>query len=318
MKIPTLALGLCAFAAAAQAHVTLEQSEAAAGSTTKITLRIPHGCEGQATHTVRVTVPDGFYGVKPMPKAGWQLDTNVGTYTTPYTNHGTEMTEGVTEVVWSGGNLSDAWYDEFTLRGSVGADVAPGTVLFFPTVQECDNAKAEWTDTSDDDEAAKASPRLTVTAASGHDHDHGAMDLFKLGDLTIEHPFSRATLPNAPVAGGFMSVTNTGTTDDRLISATSDAAGRVEVHEMAMQGDVMKMRQLKDGLPIPAGQTVMLKPGGYHIMFMDLKAPLVEGKTVTVTLTFEKAGSIEVPLEIGAPNQGAMKHGDHDMPATNP
>lgn len=317
MKSFILACGLCAVAAAAHAHVTLEQTEAAAGSTAKITLRVPHGCEGQATHTVRVTVPEGFYGVKPMPKAGWQLDTTVGTYAAPYTSHGHTMSEGVTEVVWSRGNLEDAWYDEFIMRGSVGPDVAPGTVLFFPTVQDCDSAKAEWMDTSDDDEAAKAAPRLTVTAATGHD-DHAAMVMFKLGDLTIEHPFSRATLPNAPVAGGFMTVTNTGTTDDRLIGASSDVAGRMEVHEMAMQGDVMKMRQLVDGLPIPAGQTVMLKPGGFHIMFMDLKKPLVEGGAVNVTLTFEKAGSIEIPLEIGAPNQGAMKHGGHAMPAMNP
>lgn len=126
-----------------------------------------------------------------------------------------------------------------------------------------------------------------------------------LGPLVISHGFSRATLPNAPVGGGFFTVQNTGKTDDRLIGAASDVAGHMEVHEMSMDGNVMKMRQLKDGLPIPAGKTVELKPGGYHVMFMDLKKPLKEGDTVNVTLTFEKAGKVEVPLVVGAPNAGA-------------
>ncbi len=126
-----------------------------------------------------------------------------------------------------------------------------------------------------------------------------------LGPLVISHGFARATLPHAPVGGGFFTVQNTGSIDDRLIGAAAAVAGRTEVHEMSMDGSVMKMRALKDGLPIPAGQTVELKPGGYHVMFMDLKAPLKEGDTVNVTLTFEKAGMVVVPLVVGAPNAGA-------------
>lgn len=132
-----------------------------------------------------------------------------------------------------------------------------------------------------------------------------AHDPVHLGALVISGGFSRATLPNAPVAGGFLTIENSGTEDDRLIGAASEIAGRVEVHEMAMEGEVMKMRELKDGLPIPAGETVELKPGGFHVMFMDLKQPFVEGGKVMVTLTFEKAGSVEVPLMVGAPNAGA-------------
>lgn len=118
------------------------------------------------------------------------------------------------------------------------------------------------------------------------------------GSLTITGGFSRATLPNAPVGGGFLTITNTGSEDDRLISATSPVAGEVQIHEMKMEGDVMKMAQLPDGLPIPAGQTVTLQPGGFHLMFMQLKQALVEGTKLPVTLTFEKAGSIEVELDI--------------------
>ena len=126
-----------------------------------------------------------------------------------------------------------------------------------------------------------------------------------LGPLMLSNGFSRATLPHAPVGGGFLTIQNTGTTPDRLIGASSAVAGHMEVHEMKMVGDVMKMSQLKDGLPIPAGATVTLQPGGYHLMFMDLKQPLVQGKTVMVTLTFEHAGKVDMPLMIGAPNAGA-------------
>lgn len=133
-----------------------------------------------------------------------------------------------------------------------------------------------------------------------------------MGTLTVTNPFARATLPNAPVGGGFLTVTNSGTADDVLQSASSDAAGHMELHEMSMQGDVMRMRPMSDGLPIPAGETVALKPGGYHLMFMDLQHPLVEGGTVAVTLTFRDAGELVVPLTIGAPNAGAgMAHGGH-------
>lgn len=121
-----------------------------------------------------------------------------------------------------------------------------------------------------------------------------------LGPINIALPFTRATLPNAPVGGGFLTIENTGTEADRLISASSTVAGATQIHEMAMEGDVMKMRQLVDGLEIPAGETVVLAPGGYHIMFMGLNQAFVQGETVAVTLTFEKAGSVEVLLPVEA------------------
>lgn len=128
---------------------------------------------------------------------------------------------------------------------------------------------------------------------------------WSVGDLVITAPFARATLPNAPVAGGFLTIANDGAQDDRLVAAASAIAGRVEIHEMAMAGDVMRMRELADGLPLPAGETVTLAPGGYHVMFMDLAGPLVEGEALEVTLTFERAGTITVPLAVGAPDASA-------------
>lgn len=129
-----------------------------------------------------------------------------------------------------------------------------------------------------------------------------------VGDLMISGAFTRATLPNAPVGGGFLTITNHGSSDDRLVSATSPAAGVVQIHEMKMDGDVMKMAELPDGLAIPAGQSVTLAPGGYHLMFMQLKGPFVEGQTVPVTLTFEKAGTIEVQLDVGGKAADAPAH----------
>jgi hypothetical protein len=140
--------------------------------------------------------------------------------------------------------------------------------------------------------AALAATLLLITPAFAHN------GVIHLGPINISAPFTRATLPNAPVAGGYLTIENTGTEDDRLVSATTPIAGDAQIHDMAMEGDVMKMRHLTDGLVIPAGQTVTLEPGGLHIMLMNLNGKLVEGETVTVTLTFEKAGTIDVPLPV--------------------
>jgi len=130
-----------------------------------------------------------------------------------------------------------------------------------------------------------------------------------LGPINISVPFARATLPNAPVGGGFMTIENTGTEADRLVSVTTDVAAKSEIHEMSMDGQVMKMRALTDGLEIPAGETVTLSPGGSHLMFMGLKGAFVEGQTVNVTLTFEKAGTVELALPVlGAAADAAPAH----------
>ena len=140
----------------------------------------------------------------------------------------------------------------------------------------------------------------TATPAAGHEMAHQMAHEVVVGDLAISGGFSRATLPNAPVGGGFLTITNKGAADDRLISATSPASGEVQLHEMAMEGDVMKMRELPEGIPVPAGETVMLQPGGLHLMLMKLTGPLVEGTSFPVTLTFEKAGTVTVELSVAS------------------
>jgi len=137
------AAALLAFVAgSASAHVTLEVDESPANSFVKFVLRVPHGCEGQATTAVRVQVPEGIINAKPMPKAGWTLETVVADYAKTYDYYGTPMAKGVREIVWSGGNLPDAFYDEFVFRAKV-TDFPAGTAIPVPVVQECGSELVE-------------------------------------------------------------------------------------------------------------------------------------------------------------------------------
>lgn len=131
---------------------------------------------------------------------------------------------------------------------------------------------------------------------------------YRLGGLEISQPWTRATPPTARAGGGFLTITNKGTTPDRLIAVRSTVSEKVEVHEMRMDGNVMRMRELEKGLEIPPGATVTLKPGSYHIMFMELRAPLAKDATVPVTLVFEKAGSIDVAMKVEALGAAAPRH----------
>jgi periplasmic copper chaperone A len=131
---------------------------------------------------------------------------------------------------------------------------------------------------------------------------------YKLGSIEISRPWTRATPPTAQAGGGFLAITNTGSAPDRLIAAKSPAADKVEVHEMKMDGSVMRMRELEKGLEIPPGATVELKPGGFHVMFMGLKAPFAKDSKVPLTLVFEKAGSIDLELPVEAMGAGAPGH----------
>jgi uncharacterized protein YcnI len=145
LKSITLAAALMfATLGSANAHVTLETQQAKVGSTYKAVFRVGHGCEGAATLKVRVQIPEGYIAVKPMPKAGWTLEVVRGAYAKAYDYHGSPMSEGVKEVVWSGGSLPDEYYDEFVVRGTLAGDFAPDSMLYFPVVQECADAAERW------------------------------------------------------------------------------------------------------------------------------------------------------------------------------
>ena len=123
---------------------------------------------------------------------------------------------------------------------------------------------------------------------------------YKLGAIEIGQPWTRATPPTAESGGGYLVLKNTGATPDRLIAVKSPAADKVEIHEMKMDGNIMRMREVEKGIEIPPGATVELKPGGFHVMFMGLKEPFAKEAKVPLTLVFEKAGSIDVDLMVQA------------------
>jgi copper(I)-binding protein len=147
-----------------------------------------------------------------------------------------------------------------------------------------------------------------------------ASQTYKVGALVIATPWARATPGGAKIGGGYVKITNTGSEPDRLVGGTLTGASEVEVHEMSMQNDVMKMRHLPDGLEIKPGATVELKPGSYHLMFMQLKDGLKAGQRLKGTLVFQKAGTVEVEYSVaplgaqspdGAGGGGKAKGGHH-------
>ena len=130
---------------------------------------------------------------------------------------------------------------------------------------------------------------LSLTGAA-HAHEYSA------GDLRIAHPWTRPTVAGAPVVAGYFEVTNTGKTADRLVSAAAPNAKRVELHQSAMDGGVMRMKALPQGVEIPAGGTVRLAPGGLHLMLMGPNKAFLQGDRIPLTLTFAKAGKVAVQL----------------------
>jgi uncharacterized protein YcnI len=301
-----LGAAIIAVATTALAHSTLETSQTSPSSTYKGVLRVPHGCKGEATKTVRIQIPETIIDVRPMPKAGWTLTTARGAYAKSYDLYGKPVADGVKEIVWSGGELPDAFYDEFVFRARITAEAA-GKTLAFPVVQECQNGSERWIEIAADGQdphTLKApAPTLKVAATAA------AAPAYRVGALVVEAPWSRATPGGAKVAGGYMRITNAGTEPDRLVGGSLPAAARFAVHEMSMQGEVMRMRPLETGLEIKPGATVELKPGGYHIMFMDLTEPLKEGQTLKGTLLFEKAGAVTVEYAVrGIAARGEAEH----------
>ena len=147
-----------------------------------------------------------------------------------------------------------------------------------------------------------------------------AAEAITAGDLSLLAPFSRATPPGARVGGGYVTITNNGTAPDRLVGAEAAFAERVEIHDMKVEDGVMRMTPLPDGLVIQPGESVALKPGSFHLMFMRLRAPLVEGENRSVTLVFERAGRVELTIPVGsiaaraAPGKDA--HGDRSGQGT--
>jgi len=300
---------IIAVPAPAFAHVSFETAQASPNSTYKAVLRIPHGCDGQPTLKVRVRIPEGVVAVKPMPKAGWKLEVAKGAYVRAYKVNGETISEGVTDIVWAG-SLDDAFYDEFVFQARFTDAFQPGATVYFPVVQECEKGVAEWIQVpaAGEDPHKLASPAPGVKIVAG---PNAAPATQTIGTLTIDQPWSRATPGGAKVGGGYVRITNNGTEPDRLIGGSFSGAARVEVHEMALEGDIMRMKQVSGGLEIQPGATVELKPGAGHLMFMDLEEPLKPGQIVKGTLEFEKAGTVNVEYTVRGMGEGAPAAAEH-------
>lgn len=265
----------------ALAHVVLVQPEAMPGQVWQGALRIGHGCEKSPTIRVEATLPSVLGTPKPLAKPDWKVEVSGN------------------KIIWSGGSLPPDQYDEFVFRAPVAKDAALGPVAI-PVVQICESGAHRWTEIAQpgQDPHALKSPAPVLKLVQ------------KVG-VTFQDAWLRATPKGAKVAGGFGIIVNAGDAD-RLVSASfPHAAGKTEIHEMAVANGVMTMRPLGNGIEIPASGRIELKPGSFHLMLMDLKAPLIEGQTVEGTLVFEKAGPVAISfpvMAIGAPGLHQHKH----------
>lgn len=177
--IQLIAVGaLLTSAAGTCAHIVLEEPAAPAGSSYRAVFRVGHGCAGSATTAIRVTLPPGFRGAKPMPKAGWTLTTATSKLEASYESHGKTVTEDVSEVSWTAASkehwLADAFYDEFVLRGTLPTRVGP---LWFKVLQSCETGASNWAEvpaSGTSTQGLKAPAALLevrpAAAPAGHQH----------------------------------------------------------------------------------------------------------------------------------------------------
>lgn len=327
-----LAAAAAAISTTALAHVSLERAEAPRGAPYKAVIKVPHGCDDSATHTVRISIPEGFIGVKPMPKAGWTLKTTRGAYAQSYGFYHGPISEGVKEIEWSGGSLPDEYYDEFVAAGFIAREIKDDA-LAFKVVQVCDKGELSWSEVpaAGQDAHSLKAPAAMLKIAAGdaedaHDHHaHGdsaaatgdakadAGGKAVIGAVHVDNAWTRATADGAKVGAGYLTLHNTGSDADTLIGVETAVAERGEIHDMSMTDGVMRMRKLTDGLEIPAGGSVELKPSGMHLMFLQLKQPLAEGQSVKVKLTFKSGATGEIELPVRGLGAGAAtnEHSHH-------
>ncbi len=303
----------------ASAHAVLERKEAAPNAAYRGVVQIMHGCDGRPTTRVSVTIPEGVTGAKPMPKPGWAISTVKSAYARPYPSFHGPVSEGVTRITWSGGSLPDDQVDEFTFLARISDAFAPGATITFPVEQDCSEGSMRWSEIPAEGGEARAlkspAPAVRIVAmkesAAKESTAKGppaTAPAVPVGTIAIEAPWLRATPGGAQVAGGYVTLRKTGAAPDRLVAAAIPGAGRAEIHSMSMEGGVMKMAPVEGGLALAPGATVALKPGGLHLMFLDLKGGLKAGETVAGTLTFERAGTVPVRFTvapIGAQAPGA-------------
>ncbi|MBT2321613.1 copper chaperone PCu(A)C [Variovorax paradoxus] len=281
-------------AGAALAHVTLPPGGATAGSDYEAAFRVGHACkDAKSTTGISVRLPKGFAFTDAQARKAWKLEVQKPAGD----NNG--------EVRWTAETAQAALpaseRAQFVLRGKLPA--TPGT-LWFKVLQTCDNGSADW-----------AQVPASGTSTEGLASPAVRLEVLPSGAAAVDvrDAWIRASVPGQSGTGAFMKLN--APAGARLVGATTPAAGVAEVHEMKMEGDTMRMRGVA-ALDLPARQTIELKPGGYHLMLMDLRQPLAKGSTVPLTLHFEdtkgqkSALELKVPVLAGAaaPAAGAHKH----------
>lgn len=277
LRTVAAAVLLAGSAAAVLAHVTLPPGGVTVGSDYDAAFRVGHACEGaKATTGLAVKLPAGFVLSEAQARKGWKLDVQKG---------------AGGEVRWTAENpqaaLPGTEKAEFVVRGK--APATPGT-LWFKVLQTCDVGSADW-----------AEVPASGNSTAGLKRPAARLDVVAQGVATVDvrDGWVRQSVPGQSGTGAFMKLTSpTGT---KLVSISTPAAGVAEVHEMKMEGDTMKMRELSAGLDLPAGQTVELKPGGFHVMLMDLKGAVAKGTNVPLTLKFEDAKGVKTALDVTLP-----------------
>jgi copper(I)-binding protein len=287
--LPPLALGLCALGALspAVAHVSLQQASAEPGSAYRAVLRVGHGCDGSPTTGIAVQLPPEFAGAQPQPRPGWTL------------------THKGAEVRWTADSkqaaLAPDARGEFVVDGKLPATSGP---LWLKVRQTCEQGRIDWNQVP-----------ARGTSVEGMKTPAVLLQVQAPAAVLVEQGWVRPSVPGQQGTGGYMKLT--AREGQRLVSASSPVAGVAEFHEMKMEGEVMTMRPLKT-LDLPAGKTVEFKPGGLHLMLMDLKQPLPAGSSVPLTLVFRDARGVESRVETrlqvsmtapdGSSAQGAHKH----------
>ncbi|MBS0427836.1 MAG: copper chaperone PCu(A)C [Proteobacteria bacterium] len=276
-------------AAASFAHVVLQPGPAVAGSAYDAAFKVGHACkDARSTTALAVRLPRGFVLQDVPARAGWKVDIDRS-----------GASAGGT-VRWTADSPAQALpgdqKGEFVLRGTLPATPGP---LYFQALQTCDVGSADWAQLP----TGAAGEKLPFPAAR--------LNVVAPGSTLVDASgaWVRAAVPGQSGTGGFMKLA--AGVPLRLVGVATPAAGVAEVHEMKMEGDTMKMRALP-ALDLPARQTVELKPGGYHLMLMDLKQPIAAGGSIPLTLTFEDAKGAKSTLLVQAPVMQAPAGGSGD------
>ncbi len=261
-----LGLGALGALAPARAHVSLQQPTAEPAGNYRAVLLVGHGCDGSPTTALSVQLPAGFDNAQPQPKAGWSL-----------ARRGSDIT-------WTASSRQSALpanaRGEFVIDARLPATPGP---LWLKVQQTCEQGRVDWSQLP-----------ASGTSVAGLKTPAVLLQVQAPAVVKVEQAWVRPSVPGQQGTGGYMTLT--AREAQRLVGAASPVAGVAEIHEMKMDGDVMTMKPVA-ALDLPAGKTVELKPGGLHLMLMDLKQPLAAGSSVPLTLVFKDSRGVERRVE---------------------